>query len=90
MRWINSEPVDGKRNQPASSAGQIVWEGRLYTKMTVVLNGNLGSADCLKVRVGKILYKKQFPVQLLQAAVFLDGQHDQTFAVILGDDEGTF
>ena len=30
-----------------------------------------------------------FPVQLLQAAIFLDGQHDQTFAVILGDDDGT-
>ncbi len=56
----------------------------------VVLNGNLGSADCLNVRVGKLLHKKRFPVQLLQAAIFLDGQHDQTFAVILGDDDGTF
>ncbi len=56
----------------------------------VVLDGDLGSADCLKVRVGKPLYKKRIPVQLLQTAIFLDGQHDQTFAVILGDDEGTF
>ncbi len=35
----------------------------------VVLNGNLGSADCLNVCVGKLLHKKRFPVQLLQAAM---------------------
>jgi hypothetical protein len=56
----------------------------------VVPGGNLGPVDRLKVSVGQLLDKKRFPVQLLQAAIFLDGQHDQTFAVILGDDEGAF
>ena len=40
----------------------------VFDVQTVVLNRDLGSADCLKVRVGKLLYKGRFPVQLLQVS----------------------
>jgi len=62
----------------------------VFDVQMVVLNRDLGSVDRLKVRVGQLLYKKGFPVQLLQAAIFLDGHHDQTIAVVLGDDDGAF